>query len=293
METAQSKNTISLVLGCGGARGLAHIGVIEWLIENGYEIRSISGSSMGALIGGIYAAGKLDVYTEWVSALERIDVVRLLDVSFGRTGLIKGDKIINALKELIGDTDIEELPVSFTAVATDIDEGKEVWLDKGSLFDAIRASIAIPTLFTPFDYHGKKLVDGGLVNPIPIAPTFSDLTDMTVAVNLSGRSEHHLPLLAEQEIEKSYVNKYHRAIAGFIDDLQQKWVKSEPDDLGFINIVSQSIDSMQSTIARFKLASYSPDVIIEIPKNACSFFEFDRATEMIEVGRQQAAKYME
>ncbi|UCD48391.1 MAG: patatin-like phospholipase family protein, partial [Deltaproteobacteria bacterium] len=123
-------HTVSLVLGSGGARGLAHIGIIEWLTENGYEIRSLAGSSMGALIGGVYAAGKLDIFTRWVSDLQRLDVVRLLDLSFGSTGLFKGERVMGVLKDLIGDRNIEDLPVPFTAVATDIQNGKEVWLSR-------------------------------------------------------------------------------------------------------------------------------------------------------------------
>ncbi|MCO6411442.1 MAG: patatin-like phospholipase family protein, partial [Thiogranum sp.] len=183
------KRTVSLVLGSGGARGYAHIGVIGWLQDHGFDIRSIAGSSMGALIGGIYAAGKLDAYANWVRALERRDVLQLLDLSFGRSGLFKGERVIRALRDLIGDYDIEDLPVSFTAVATDLDAEKEVWLSKGPLFDALRASIAIPTLFTPFECNGRRLVDGGLVNPLPIAPTLRDMTDLTIAVNLSGQAE--------------------------------------------------------------------------------------------------------
>ena len=166
--------SISLVLGAGGARGLAHIGAIQWLSDNGYEIRSIAGSSMGALVGGIYAMRKLQVYEQWVSALERVDVLRLLDFSFSRAGLFKGDRIMAVLRKLIGDCAIEDLDISFTAVATDVASGKEVWLRQGKLFDAIRASIATPLIFTPFSRGGQRLVDGSLVNPLPIAPTLSD-----------------------------------------------------------------------------------------------------------------------
>ncbi len=180
------RTTISLVLGSGGARGLAHIGVIGWLTENGYDIRSIAGSSIGALIGGIHAAGKLDVYAEWVSTLERMKMVRLLDPAFGRTGLFKGERIIGVLRELIGEFEIEALPVAFTAVAADLVSGEEVWLREGKLFDAIRASIAAPPIFTPFEVGGRKLRDGAWVNPVPIGATFEDTTELTVAVSLSG-----------------------------------------------------------------------------------------------------------
>lgn len=184
--------TVSLVLGSGGARGLAHIGVIQALVNNGLDIRSIAGTSIGALVGGIYAAGRLDVYTRWVTALERGDVIRLLDFAFDRKGLFKGEKIINLLRDLIGDRNIEDLPVSFTAVATDLRTHKEVWLRRGPLFDAVRASMSIPTIFTPFDYQDMQLVDGGLVDPIPIAPTLHDHNDLTVAVGLNGTPDPEL-----------------------------------------------------------------------------------------------------
>src|SRR5438046_413923 len=165
---ADSK-TVSLVLGSGGARGLAHIGAIQWLTENGYDIRSIAGSSMGALVGGIYAAGKLEVYAGWVSELERMQVLRLLDPAFGRSGLFKGERRMGVLRKLIGDFDIENLPISFTAVATDLESGEEVWLREGKLFDAIRASIATPLVFPPFCSCGRVLRGCGQVTPAAIA----------------------------------------------------------------------------------------------------------------------------
>ena len=168
---------------------MAHIGIIDELIRNGFEIKAIAGSSMGALIGGIYAMGQLDVYTRWVTGLERRDVIRLLDLTFARSGLIKGDRIISVLRSLIGDANIEDLPIRFTAVATEVEDEKEVWFNHGSLFDAIRASISIPTVFTPHQYLGKHFLDGGLINPIPIAPTLEDETDLTIAVNLSGKPD--------------------------------------------------------------------------------------------------------
>ena len=278
---------ISLVLGSGGARGLAHIGVIQVLEERGYEISSISGSSMGALIGGIYAAGKLEIYTEWVCALDRLDVFRLLDVSFSGTAIFKGERIINTLRDLIGQQNIEDLPISFTAVATDLEESKEVWLSSGPLCDAIRASIAFPTIFSAFSYKGKTLVDGGLLNPIPIAPTMRDLTDMTIAVSLSGNAKVIPEDLPTIETNPEQRNKYHQKVIDFIDGLQRK-DNGKEEDAGFFDIISKSIDVMQSTIASFKLAAYKPDILIEIPKDVCSIYEFERAKELIEVGRREA-----
>lgn len=185
----KANKTISLVLGSGGARGHAHIGVIKALEERNLGIYNIAGTSMGAVIGGIYAADKLQTYTEWAYRLDRGDVVKLLDFSFTWTSIFKGERIIEVLKELVGDRKIEDLDKGFTAVATALDEEREVWLNNGSLFRAIRASTAVPGVFAPVELDGKTLVDGGLVNPIPIAPTLNDSTDFTIAVNLSGASQ--------------------------------------------------------------------------------------------------------
>lgn len=286
-----TKKTVSLVLGSGGARGLAHIGVINWLEANDFEIKSVAGSSMGALIGGIYAAGKLDEYTEWVSALEKTGVIRYLDLSFGSKGLFKGERIIEALKELVGDRNIEDLPIAFTAVATDIETEKEVWLGNGSLFNAIRASIAMPGVFTPFMHNGRLLLDGGLVNPVPIAPTFSYSNDITIAVNLHGRSEPKPDERPEESNDNPDVdNTYRSRIAGFFDELLKNLTPGDNTGLGMFDILSRSFDSMQNIVARFKLAAYSPDVIIHIPHDICTSYEYYRAKELIEYGERKAAE---
>jgi len=288
-----ASKTVSLVLGSGGARGLAHIGVIHWLNEHGFDIRSISGSSMGALIGGIYAAGHLDDYERWVRALEKIDVVRLLDFSFERNGLIKGDRVMNTLRDLIGEYRIENLPISFTAVATDVDEQREIWLNSGPLFDAVRASIAIPTVFTPVPFKGRLLLDGGLINPVPIAPTLRDKTDITIAVSVNGKAEPLSQEKPEPERPEPDKNDYRARIAEFLDGLQDRFITRDQDEADFFDVVTRSIDTMQATITRFQLAAYSPDVIIEIPRNVGSVYEFYRAAEIIEIGYQRAGRYLE
>ena len=288
-EDIKKNQTVSLVLGSGGARGLAHIGVIEVLEAAGFRIASISGASMGALIGGIYAAGELESYRNWVCALEPFDMFRLLDVSFSGSAIFKGERIIETLKELIGDRDIEDLPISFTAVATELERGKELWFSKGPLFDAIRASIAFPTVFSPVEYKGRILVDGGLMNPIPIAPTLHDITDLTIAVSLSGRRRGGVSKQVSAAPVSPPRNKYHQIVAEFIDSLQRKNHQKE-DDAGFFEIISSSIDVMQNNIVRFMLAAYSPDILIEIPKDCCTIYEFDKAAELIEIGRTCAEK---
>lgn len=284
---AESK-TVSLVLGSGGARGLAHIGVIQWLVDNGYEIRSIAGSSIGALIGGIYAANKLEVYAEWVLALERLQVIRLLDPAFGRAGLFKGERIMGVLRELIGDFDIEKLPIAFTAVATDLETGAEVWLRQGKLFDAIRASIATPLIFTPFEIGGRRLLDGGLINPVPVAPTLNDATELTVAVNLSGRLETQ-PAEEVQSASIPESNVYQQKIRAFVESFQSAKPVAAPTR-SMYDIAMASMETMQATIARLKLAAYSANVMVEIPRNACGYVEFWRAEELISLGRERTAQ---
>jgi NTE family protein len=284
---AATPTTVSLVLGSGGARGLAHIGAIQWLTENGYAIRAISGSSIGALIGGIYATQKLQVYAEWVLALERMHVLRLLDPTIGRSGLFKGERIIHVLRELIGDCDIEELPIAFTAVATDLDSGQEVWLRKGKLFDAIRASIATPLVFTPVLHAGRTLLDGAVVNPVPVAPTLDDATDLTIAVDLSGPAEvRTVPPVSASLISD---NRYRKRILKFVDSVRPPRGTTEPAR-GLLDVAFTSMQAMQNTIAQLRLAAYPPDVLVEIPRNACGFFEFWRAEELIALGRERIAQ---
>ena len=284
---AIQQRPISLVLGSGGARGLAHIGVIQWLTENGYDIRSIAGTSMGALVGGIHAAGKLDVYTRWVLALERMHVLRLLDPTMGRAGIFKGERIISALRELIGDCEIDALPISFTAVATDLASGQEAWLRTGSLFDAIRASIATPMVFTPFKSGERTLIDGAVVNPVPVAPTLDDTTEMTIAVDLSGPAEQ----IPAQPIKPSPIDdsSYRRRILKFVETMRPPRGHNEPS-LGLLDVAFSAMQAMQDTIAHLRLSRDAPDVMVEIPRNACGFFEFWRAEELIALGRERAAQ---
>lgn len=279
--------TISLVLGSGGARGLAHIGVIHWLEEQGFEIASISGCSMGALIGGIYAAGKLDIFEEWVRDINKVDIFTLLDLSWQKNGLVKGDKIIATLTDLVGDLSIEDLPIKFTAVAADIANQKEVWLSSGNLFDAIRASISLPLFFTPFTYNGVDLIDGGVLNPVPIAPTFNDHTDFSIAVNLGGEVIAVSDSNKDNEQNPSEQEPQGR-ITRFLAKFKDKVVEHSAEEWGAYDIANQAFDAMQSTIARQKLAAYPADYFVEIPRNACGTLEFHRADEMIKLGYEAA-----
>ncbi|UWZ98699.1 patatin-like phospholipase family protein [Vibrio splendidus] len=275
--------TISLVLGSGGARGLVHVGIIRWLIEHGYQIKSISGCSIGALIGGVYAAGKLDEFEEWVTSIDQSDMAMMLDFSWQSSGIFKGDKIIDTLRGLIGETSIEDLPIPYTAVAANVADEKEVWLQSGSLFDAIRASISLPLFFTPHVINGEALIDGGVLNPVPIAPTFGDKTDFTLAVNLGGEPE----ILQQEVIPVSLPTKesnLHEKVVHFIDNLGSSVKSKMSFNFAAYDIANQAFDAMQSTIARQKLAAYPADITLELPRNACGTLEFDRSQEMIDRG---------
>lgn len=294
---------ISLVLGSGGARGYAHIGVIEELIAQGFEIRSIAGSSMGALVGGIHAAGKLDAFRDWVLPMARYDVFKLLDITITGGGFIKGNRIINAMREQVGDVNIEDLPISYTAVAVDLDAHREVWFSRGSLFDAIRASIAIPTIFRPHRYQGRLLVDGGLLNPLPVSPTLRDHTVATIAVDvnatpepLDGSPAWPLRSSADEapggvpeadpgsDAESRYGNPFARAMAALWGSEKPIAQMREPNVL---ELLSRSLDTVQETITRLKLAAQPPDLLVTIPRNVCTFYDFHLAKSVIELGRKR------
>lgn len=285
-----NKKTVSLVLGSGGARGLAHIGVIRWLEEHDFEIVSVSGCSIGTVIGGVYAAGKLDEFETWMRTVTKLDIVSLMDFNWGKGGLIKGDKVMNRLGHILGDLNIEDLAIPYTAVAADISNEKEVWLQKGSLLQAIRASISLPLYLMPIEFNGKTLIDGGVLNPVPIAPTFGDHSDITLAVNLAGELSHKLDDfkeiqidISENELEED--TSFHRKVSDYFGSLT---AKTSRIDLGMYDIANQAFDAMQSTIARQKLAAYPPDITVEIARDACGTFEFERTAEMIDLGYERA-----
>lgn len=287
-----NKQRISLVLGSGGARGYAHIGVIEELEKSGYEIASISGSSMGALIGALYACDKLDVYKEWVLSLNFLDVAKLLDLSLNKKGFIEGDKVFKVIEEMIGDVMIEDLPIKYTAVATDIVRQKEVWIQEGRLLDAIRASIAIPSIFTPKKIGSRYLIDGGVLNPLPIAPTISDNTDITIAVSLNviTPKKYNIPIEKEENLQKEITKKsgFEKIFFDIEKKIQKLFTDKQTDtfdNLGMFEIMGQTIDIMQNAIIECKMAGYSPDMIIGIPNDVCGFYEFNKAHDIIEVGR--------
>jgi NTE family protein len=264
---------------------------------------SVSGSSIGALVGGVYALGKLDEYADWVRAIRSSDIFKLLDLTFDRDGFVRGDRIIEALRELVGDARIEDLDIPFTAVASNIDEEREVWLNSGPLFDAIRASMSLPLFFKPAEISGQRLLDGGILNPVPIAPTFNDEADITIAVNLGGKPdpEFEMPSRAIDAADADSGDKTSGAdadigtrIAEFINslDVTQKLTDhySRKFEGSMLDIADRMFDTMQGAIARQQMAVYPPDVELVVPHNVCGMLEFDRADELITMGYELAGR---
>ncbi len=281
--SSTKKQTISLVLGSGGARGMAHVGVIRWLEAHNFEIKAISGCSIGAAIGGAYAMGNLDQFVDWLDKYKRSDMYYMIDFMFGKGGFVKGDKVMERIKTQIGTDLIENLPIKFTAVAADIYNEEEVWLSKGPLCEAIRASISLPLFFTPYELNGIKLLDGGILNPTPIEPTLTDGTDLTIVVNLGGAPEVKIPKKIAQK------DPWQRTLDVYINKMK-KYRNKTSNEWSMMYIADQSFNAMQNTIAQQKMKMYPPDYVINIPRNKCNTLEFEKSAEMIAYGYEMAEK---
>ncbi len=282
---------VILILSSGGARGLAQIGVIEELEEAGYNIKAVAGSSIGALIGGFYAAGKLIEFKEWVQKLDRIDVMKYFDVALNSRGFIKGQKIMKELRSVVGDHNIEDFSILFKAISSDITDHKEVVFDKGDLFDAIRASISIPGVFTPFEHNSNMLVDGAICNPMPMDAFERKENDMMIAVNLNARIPFEAP-----EMPKELEEDRERLMKVFYQwkDKAAKVLnvkKQKPDKKpGLYGVLFRSFEVMQESFTYELVHRYKPNMLIELSRESADTFEFNKATELIAYGRQQTRK---
>ena len=289
--TAQRDDRIALALGAGGARGLAQIGVIEAIEARGLRIASVAGSSSGALVGGVFAAGKLAEFREGIEALDRGAFLRLLsDPALGEGGLFHGHRLVAAMREVVGDPDIETLPVPFIAVAVDLMRQRVVWLRNGPLWQALRASFAIPGLFTPAVVHGRELVDGGLLAPLPITATRLSDAQRLIAVDMHGWPERPRGELPD---ERPDADDGHGLAAWIERSVRRHWPERGEHGIGLTEVMARSLDTMQAQIARVQLALDPPEVVIRIPRDACLFYEFWRAKEMIEIGRAAAEKALD
>lgn len=279
------KEDIALVLSGGGARGIAHIGVIEVLLAHGYKIRSITGTSMGALVGSMYAMGKLQEFKDWMLSLDKIKVFNLVDFTFSSQGLVKGDKVLNALKDFIEDKNIEDLEIPYSCIAVDIVNRKEVVFREGSVYDAIRASISIPTVFTPVKMDGKLLVDGGVLNNIPLKHAPRNNNDKLVAVNVNAQVPVIKLKLSNKENEKKQ-SVYRKRINDFQSQLQKIVPTTKRDDtLNYFDVITNTIGLMTYTIAQNHLEKHPPDILINISKETCGTYDFYKAEELIETGK--------
>lgn len=278
---------VALVLSSGGARGFAHIGAIKVLENNGFNITSVAGTSMGALVGGIYAAGKLKEFEEWVSGLDVMEVLKLTDISLSKKGLVKGTRIIEKMKEIVPDQNIEDLPVPYSAIATDIIRGRERIFNAGSLFDAIRASISIPTFFQPFSMGGDYFVDGGLVNPIPINRVKRHDGDLLAVVNVNADIPH-VKLQASPGEEEARGNVYLSRVRKINDHATRHIPEDKKDDIGLFNLNNRSISIMLNQIAALTLMNHKVDIMIQISKESFGTYDFYKAGEIISEGERAA-----
>lgn len=308
---------MALALGSGGARGYAHIGVIEALRARGFEIVGITGSSMGAMIGGLQAAGRLDEFADWAKSLTQRTILRLLDPSITAAGVMRAEKILEAVRDILGKVTIDELPIPYTAVATDLLAGKSVWFQHGPLDEAIRASIAIPGVIAPHEVGGRLLADGGILDPLPMAPLAAVNADLTIAVGVSGSE-----VIGKREPEPGatadFLNRMVRSTSALLDASAVRSLLDRPtaravlsrfgadtwsdeesasgqDDavdealevpkLGSFEVMYRAFDIAQSALTRHMLSAYPPDLLIEVPRSTCRSLDFHRAAEVIDIGR--------
>jgi NTE family protein len=273
------KQNVALVLSSGGSRGLAHIGVIHELVKQGFQITSVSGSSIGTVIGGLYAMGKLHEYTKWVSTFNKMDVWGFMDFTLTTNGLLKGERVFDKMKTFIPDMNIEDMPIPFAAVATDILHEKEVVFTKGSFYEAVRASVAIPAVFTPVKYNNTILVDGGILNPIPIEHVRRKNGDILIVVNLYGEKKVDIP--NEKNIDNGYLNRLINPLLTLIST-------GDKSSKGYYSLLSSTTSAMIQKIAELNIEKHKPDLVINIPHDSASTFDFYKAKELIELGESAA-----
>lgn len=319
---------VALVLGSGGARGYAHLGAHQELQARGHEVVAVSGTSMGAVVGGLIAADRTEEYAAWVATLPRRRVVALAQPTLAGGGAATAERLMAALEDLLGDVAIEDLPIPYTAVATDLVARREVWFQRGPLLPAIRASIAIPGLFTPAVVDGRVLVDGGLLNPLPLEPMASASADFTLAVSLQGPRAPHEPTSptrgfavrpaewaadlrrrlrrSETSADEAEPSVVHDGPEGDVEpralteaELAEAEAR-EPEavidvrpDLRTTEVIGMSFDAMQSLITRYRLAALPPDVLVTVPLSAARTLDFHRAEELIALGRRLTAEALD
>lgn len=290
----EGRKTVSLALGSGGARGFAHIGVIEVLRKEGFDIRAVSGSSAGALVGGIYCADRLEPFKKWAVELNKLETFRLMDFTFSGQGMVKGQKLMETLRTLLGEISIEDFKQAYTAVAIDVKTREEIWLQKGDLFEVIRASSAIPSFVTPYKMDGRILVDGGVLNPLPIEPLLPLRTDLLVAVNINAeeplvKDSDKANIPKDDEEPDAYMSRMVSNMRSWLN-LKKSPSEAQELNLGYVGLISRTFDFMQDRMCLQSIQIHQPDIVVNVPRSVGATLEFYRAQEIIEEGRQAAEK---
>lgn len=299
-----NKPTVSLALGSGGARGLAHIGVIEVLEEEGFLIRNIAGSSMGACVGGIYCAGKLEVFRDWIVQINRMETFRLMDFTMSTQGVLKGKKVLEHLKTILGEIQIENFDIPYTAVATDVSSKEEIWMRTGDLYSVIRTSSSVPTLMMPIKLGDRVLVDGGVLNPLPLEPLMPKSTDLVIAVNINANADGHMrsrEMRISEELEKAielseeesnaYSTRMVKKVKGWLGTGQSEPTdKTQEKTLSYLGMLNKSYDFMQDRLCEQSIQIHKPDIVINIPRAVGTTLEFYKAQVLVEEGRTAARK---
>jgi NTE family protein len=290
--------TIGLALGCGAARGFAHIGVLRTLLANGIRPDVVTGTSIGAVIAGVYATGRLDAFETWARDLTRGRVFGYLDFSFSGSGLIGGSRLADDLVRELGDVRIEELPVRVAAIATEVGTGHEIWLTRGRLTDAMYASYALPGIFPPYRIGGRWLMDGALVNPVPVSAARSLGARLVIAVNLNadnfGRGtviQNHGPDLDEEIAPQT--EPPPESLRGKAEQLFKRRFFGSPGKPGLSTVMVDAFNIVQDRITRTRLAADPPDTLIAPRLARFGVFDFHRADEAIKLGIEATEKALE
>lgn len=287
------KKKVHLVLGSGGARGIAHIGVIEQLLKDQYEIIEIIGCSMGAVVGGIYATGHLNKYSEWLKSLSKRDVFELMDFTFTRQGFIKGEKLFDKHLEVTGKQHIEDFSIPFTAVATDMRHHEEVHFRSGELYQALRASVSIPGLFVPVVLDNRVMVDGGVLNPLPVNLVKKEEDALVIAVDVNGKAVPKEELTtwkpekvrkSESDVKKWFENLIPESLEFGRNSDEEEEKQNGAEDFSLLELMDTTFSFTQDRLTELMVRTYPPDILIQVPRNLCNTFDFYKAGPIIEQG---------
>ena len=298
IKLPEDNSKLGIALGSGSARGWAHIGVLQALADMGVQPGIVAGSSIGALVGAAYASKQLDEMENWVSSLSRKDLLGFMDFSLLEGGILGGEKIINFLGQCLGGIDIESLPLSFAAVATDLNSGREVWLRKGDLLESVHASIALPGLFAPVRLAEQWLVDGGLVDPVPVSLCRAMGAEIVIAVNLNGgiairHADNHNSASKTKPTETTkdmtpwtkFSNQISTSLNEQKDFVLEKLLGESRDTPGVFDVMSSAINIMQDRITRSRMAGDPPDILLTPRLEGIGLLEYDQAAVTIAEGR--------